>query len=594
MLLEVERRPAGAIEIVGDHGSGKTTALAHLAAMLPDGNKVVFLDDASIEQVREAATRHLVVYSSFSPRFVPEGESYRLAPWREDELIEYLVAVHPARCRSVMMRLQNQDERRLHLAGIPELWRIVLDRMAEDETLTGPRAALEQELERSFSDKNTRKLAAEYCLGLLAGDAEKGPEGRSAPRLPPMDIRRTRLLLHEPVQLLLAAEHLAGELETREGNNWLGLGLPRALVKQTAAQLSPAAVRGVEWFVAQGSPTCQAMGASLLHAAGSGWRPASNRIPTLTHAYLDGAVWSGIDLSGTSLEGADLDQSDLSEAILNGARAESASFREANLHRASLVKLSAVGAIFIGANLTEANARNASLRRVNLQDANLEAACLADANLFGADLSGARLVRADLSRAMLTVARLRDVDLSHANLSYALLERATLREACFFGTCFEGTLLNECDLEHAEILEADFRKAYLKGSRLTGSRMPKANFAHAILCGAGLAEIDWEQADLRGADLSNCVFHLGSSRSGLVNSPIACEGSRTGFYTDEFDQQSYCAPEEIRKANLRGADLIGANIEGTDFYLVDLRNANYTREQFAHFRRCGAILFSRA
>jgi hypothetical protein len=84
-----------------------------------------------------------------------------------------------------------------------------------------------------------------------------------------------------------------------------------------------------------------------------------------------------------------------------------------------------------------------------------------------------------------------------------------------------------------------------------------------------------------------------STRSGLVDSPIACEGSRTGFYTDDFDEQQFKAPEDIRKANLRGADLRGARITGTDFYLVDLRNARYTPMQAEHFRSCGAILEDR-
>ena len=71
----------------------------------------------------------------------------------------------------------------------------------------------------------------------------------------------------------------------------------------------------------------------------------------------------------------------------------------------------------------------------------------------------------------------------------------------------------------------------------------------------GLADIDWEGACLREADLTGATFHLGSSRSGLVGSPIACEGSRTGFYTDDYDEQTFKSPEEIRKANLSGADL---------------------------------------
>ncbi|HLY75454.1 MAG TPA: pentapeptide repeat-containing protein, partial [Planctomycetota bacterium] len=88
------------------------------------------------------------------------------------------------------------------------------------------------------------------------------------------------------------------------------------------------------------------------------------------------------------------------------------------------------------------------------------------------------------------------------------------------------------------------------------------------------------------------MFHLGSSRSGLVFGEPS-EGTRNGFYTDDFNDQSYRSPEEIRVANLRGADLRGAVLRDTDFYLVDLREAKYTPEQGAYLRRCGAILETR-
>jgi fluoroquinolone resistance protein len=123
----------------------------------------------------------------------------------------------------------------------------------------------------------------------------------------------------------------------------------------------------------------------------------------------------------------------------------------------------------------------------------------------------------------------------------------------------------------------------LRGADLSGAR----------LRGAGLAEIDWEGADLRGADLREAAFHLGSSRSGLVGSPIACEGSRTGFYTDDWREQDFKSPEEIRKANLCGADLRGAKIDDVDFYLVDLRGATLDPKQIPQIRRSGAILEAR-
>ena len=120
--------------------------------------------------------------------------------------------------------------------------------------------------------------------------------------------------------------------------------------------------------------------------------------------------------------------------------------------------------------------------------------------------------------------------------------------------------------------------------------MPRADLSRASLAGAGLADVELVDADLREADFTNASFHLGSSRSGLVSSPIACEGSRTGFYSDESLEQHFMAPEEIRKADLRGADLRGAEVTGTDFYLVDLRGAKYSEVQARHFRRCRAIL----
>jgi len=72
--------------------------------------------------------------------------------------------------------------------------------------------------------------------------------------------------------------------------------------------------------------------------------------------------------------------------------------------------------------------------------------------------------------------------------------------------------------------------------------------------------------------------------------PLACEGSRSGFYTDD-DQHLDSKPiEEIRKANLHGADLGGAHVFDADWYLVDLRDARYDSLQGDHFRRCRALL----
>ena len=67
-------------------------------------------------------------------------------------------------------------------------------------------------------------------------------------------------------------------------------------------------------------------------------------------------------------------------------------------------------------------------------------------------------------------------------------------------------------------------------------------------------------------------------------------GLRTVSQMEETREQGFKAPEEIRKADLRRADLRGARIFDTDFYLVDLRGAQYTADQELHLRSCGAIL----
>ncbi|HEV3384764.1 MAG TPA: pentapeptide repeat-containing protein [Gemmata sp.] len=175
----------------------------------------------------------------------------------------------------------------------------------------------------------------------------------------------------------------------------------------------------------------------------------------------------------------------------------------------------------------------------------------------------------------------------------SILSDLKLNRATFANAGFRGARLVKSDLEGMELPKADFRQANLRNALLTGSTMPDASFDGACLVGAGLAEIDWERASLRGADLTGVSFHLGSSRCGRVGSPIASEGTRTGFYTDEFTEQDFKAPEEIRKANLCHADLRNARIGEVDFYLVDLRHALFDPHQESHLRRCGAILENR-
>lgn len=106
LLVDAIGASGGIIEIVGGHGSGKTTALAHLAAIVPADTDVVYLDDEPLQSVVEAAGRAIVVFTSRFSRPLFRSVSYCLAPWGGDDLLEYLMTIHPLQCGSVLTRLR--------------------------------------------------------------------------------------------------------------------------------------------------------------------------------------------------------------------------------------------------------------------------------------------------------------------------------------------------------------------------------------------------------------------------------------------------------------------------------------------------------
>jgi uncharacterized protein YjbI with pentapeptide repeats len=577
----------GVVALLGPAGSGKSTALCHLAAVLPPGASVALWDEGN-DGPPAFDGKLLVCAHEAAP---PDGcrAAYRMAPWGRDECIEYLLAAHRDRCAAVVARLRPEDD--FLFRGVPELWTVVLDRLAADDAAPDARTALHLALEAQLPDTDIVGRARSACLNLLARGAPDGPapaERVAKPGFPPGVVR---VLRHPAAQLLLAAERVAADLAGEDGCDYLKIRLPRDLI-EAAAPAVRADARAREYLarLLAGPPWSHAMAASLFIAADPSWAPGPGPAPRLAGAYLGGARWPGVALRQADLSGAELDDADLTGAVLVGADARKASLRGAGLARAALGLLSAAEVDLAGADLTAVQAPRADFAGADLRGAVLDDAGLLGALFAGARLAGASFRGADLTNAVLCEADLKGADFSGAKLERADLSGLRLREAAFAGAGFQGAQLRECDLEGMDLPAADFRSAGLEGALLTGCSMPGADFTAADLRGTGLADVRWEGVCLREADLTGATFHLGTTRSGLVFSPIASEGSRTGFYTDDFDEQYYKEPEEIRKANLCGADLRGANVADVDFYLVDLRGARYTHLQEKHFRRCGALL----
>ena len=148
-------RSSAAVAIVGPCGAGKSTALAHLADFFSADPGIVFMDDADRRAVEAVGGDRLVIFASAGSGPKWADERLQLAPWGQDELIEYLLAVHPQQCGSVMDRLARADDRQ-SIPGLPELWRIVLDRMAEDESVTTVHEALVRELDSRLPNRTIR------------------------------------------------------------------------------------------------------------------------------------------------------------------------------------------------------------------------------------------------------------------------------------------------------------------------------------------------------------------------------------------------------------------------------------------------------
>jgi uncharacterized protein YjbI with pentapeptide repeats len=584
----------GAVRVSGLDGSGKTTALTHLARLVPPHLQVSFMDGPDPLTLAEASARGLVVFAADHPGPKPLA-NLKLAPWGEDEWIEYLLAGDRDLCGPVMGRLARRGTERDLLEGIPELWKIVLDLMAADGSIEGPRQALRIEVDRRFTGRDDRKLIEGDCLDAIVMRGESPSRRNDCLRRHGPDEALFRMIRHRAIQLLLAADRIADDLA--EGTEYQALTnpLPRDLVREAALRIAGRleAMDRLQRRITGPDSTIHPMAASLLHAIRQGWRPGQPA-PCMKGAFLEDASWAGVDLVGADMRDVDLSRSDLRGARLDRAGLENAQLSSTDLRTASLCGARFHGANLRRARLAKARAEAAGFESARLDAADLEGALLDRAILRAADLSNARLAGASLVGADLSRARVEGAEFTRADLSGAVMRELKLAGARFEGARFTGADLSRSDLEGMVLLDADFASANLSHALLTGSCMPDASFRGALLRAAGLADVHWEGADLRGADLREAAFHLGSSRCGLVGSPIAGEGSRTGFYTDDYNEQDFKSPEEIRKANLCGVDLRGAILDGVDFYLVDLRGARVDREHVPHLRRCGAILESRA
>lgn len=324
---------ARVVALVGAPGAGKTTALAHLATVLDAAAAVRLVDESDLAALADVQEGQRVVYAAANAR--GEGAALRLAPWGRDEVIEYLLAVHKDRCAAVMARLRPQDD--ALCAGLPDLWRPVLDQLARDDAIPDARTALQRHVTGYLADSDLLYRTRSACLSALVTTGGEGPgplERLVQHGFPP---ELSRALRHRTVQETLAADKIVADLDGDGPCEHLALRLPYSLVQAVGEAVGTSGeCRERLRDMLAGPPWRHAMAASLLHAAGERWVPAAGSTPALRGAYLPEIAWSRVSLAHGQLADIDLTGADLREADLHGATAHRAALWQALLQAALL------------------------------------------------------------------------------------------------------------------------------------------------------------------------------------------------------------------------------------------------------------------
>jgi len=186
-------------------------------------------------------------------------------------------------------------------------------------------------------------------------------------------------------------------------------------------------------------------------------------------------------------------QMDYAVALLRSG--DIASFNDLR-HETPFVELSLRGRDLRGLNLAGANLANADLSGCRMSGTNLDAADLSRADLTGTDLTGADLTSARFEEANLSGASLAEVRGRGADFTHAVLDGATLAQV-------------------SKLTAARFDDAVLTRANLFQSRLPGARFVHTNMLLASLAEADLttvaklDRVDLTGANLSGTQLDAG-------------------------------------------------------------------------------------
>lgn len=558
-------------------GCGKKTAL-HLLQQNHDSARQAEGETSLFQRICSHVEISIVPNSSVD-------EQLQLAPWGMDELIEYLLANHAQCCNSVMEAVVADQ---LPLPASPAIWQPILELMAASKKPVKPVEAALQLFDQSHSADPARHtdrlLDAMIGLGPVAFFHQEKLVGQ-------LSKLGLDLLRIGPVQDEILARRVATRLHFKRDRRALQAWMTGNLLTRVASNLKDSA-RAIAFLTKCFKRNyLSGVVGSILMQLDSDWRPSDkDERLELHNGEFEEAHWNRIRLTGHNLRFARLNYADLRESLIVGCTLQSTRFRGAQLDRARIIKAKSLSGDFNQASAVYSKIAECEFRQVNFRKADLESGMISHSHLLACDFTSANLAAAKFSHCRLYRCQVSEAALEDCIFDHCYLSNLSFSEKQMANVSFSHSNLNTCNFEDASLDTVDFAHTRLTQTLYTDSTARNCNFRDANLKGAGLAGITWTDCDFTGANLSQVAFHLGSSRSGIVNSPFPSHGTRTGFYTDDIEELDCKPPETIRKAALLDCDLRGANLDGVDFYLVDLRGSNFDEKYRKHLVGCGAIL----
>ncbi|HEU6437246.1 MAG TPA: pentapeptide repeat-containing protein [Nitratidesulfovibrio sp.] len=240
----------------------------------------------------------------------------------------------------------------------------------------------------------------------------------------------------------------------------------------------------------------------------------------------------------------------------------------------------------------------AQLPGVRLVSANLRIATIVDANLTGANLIGANLQTVALARTNLSKA-----NLSHANCSCSYFNETNFHEAVLeetdisFSSCrganFSHACLDLANLAETTLDLANFTNANLNNANLMDARLTQANLTEATLVRANLTVATLNRALLGGANLREaCLAGAALRQANLAKTNLeranlvhvnCTEADLTNADMGEADlshanlSHANLSKADLTGTNLNGVNLGGANLARANLLMADLTGANLSR-----------------